>query len=118
MTTLTNQHPLLSKGDLLLNRALKLLRTYHQFSQTDLAKKLDISNSYLCEIEKGVKTPGMDMLAKYSEIFKMPISTILLFSEKIESRHKSHEKLRVAAADKVLRLLEWIDERELVETDA
>jgi len=65
----------------MLNRALKLLRTYHQLSQTELANKLDVSNSYLCEIEKGIKTPGLDLLGKYAVIFKMPVSNILLFSE-------------------------------------
>lgn len=102
----------------LLNRALKLIRTYHQFSQTELANKLEISNSYLCEIEKGVKTPGIDLLSKYSEVFKMPVSTILLFSEKMDTPHKAGDKLRVASAEKVLRLLEWIDERDLVANDA
>lgn len=102
----------------MLNRALKLLRTYHQYSQIDLARRLDISNSYLCEIEKGVKSPAIDLLDKYSELFKMPVSTILLFSEKISSPNKPSEKLRIVAADKVLRLLEWIDERELVEDNA
>lgn len=98
----------------MLNRALKLLRTYHQLSQTELASKLYISNSYLCEIEKGIKSPNLDLLAKYGDIFKMPVSNILLFSEKIEAPYSSSERLRVSAANKVLRLLEWIDERELV----
>lgn len=98
----------------MLNRALKLLRTYHQLSQTQLATKLEISNSYLCEIEKGVKSPGLDLLDKYSSIFKMPVSNILLFSEKIEDPNSTSEKIRVTAASKLLRLLEWIDERESV----
>lgn len=102
----------------MLNRALKLIRTYHQLSQTELASKLEVSNSYLCEIEKGTKTPGLDLLAKYATIFKMPVSNILLFSEEIATPHTTSEKLRVAAASKVLRLLEWIDERELVSGNA
>lgn len=102
----------------MLNRALKLLRTYHQLSQTDLAKKIEISNSYLCEIEKGIKSPNMDLLEKYAQVFKMPVSTILLFSEKIADPQKSSEKIRILAADKVLRLLEWIDERDLVNNNA
>jgi len=102
----------------MLNRALKLLRTYHQLSQTELATKLEVSNSYLCEIEKGVKSPSIDLLTKYAEIFKMPVSNILLFSEEIEAPFSSSERLRVAAASKVLRLLEWIDERELISSDA
>lgn len=98
----------------MLNRALKLLRTYHQLKQVDLAKRLGISNSYLSEIETGSKMPGVDLLEKYSEVFKMPASSILLFSEKMSDEQKTGEKLRVAAADKILRLLEWIDEREAV----
>jgi len=101
----------------MLNRALKLLRTYHQFSQKDLAEKLDISNSYLCEIEKGEKAPSIDLLATYSNIFKMPVSSILLFSEQLENETPT-QKLRVAAANKILRLLEWIDEKETLEKHA
>lgn len=98
----------------MLNRALKLLRTYHQLKQIELAKRLGVSNSYLSEIETGVKMPGVDLLEKYAEIFKMPVSSIMLFSEKMNDEKKTSEKLRVAAADKILRLLEWIDERETV----
>lgn len=98
----------------MLNRALKLLRTYHQLTQVELAKRLKISNSYLSEIETGVKTPGIDLLEKYAEIFKMPVSSIMLFSEKMSGEEKAGEKLRVAAAEKILRLLEWIEERESV----
>jgi len=98
----------------MLNRALKLLRTYHQLTQVELAKRLSISNSYLSEIETGVKTPGIDLLEKYAEVFKMPVSSIMLFSEKMSDEEKTGEKLRVAAAEKILRLLEWIDERESV----
>lgn len=99
----------------MLNRALKLLRTYHQYTQVELAKRLGISNSYLSELEKGDKTAGLDLLGKYSAVFKMPVSSILLFSESIEDGHKPGVKLRVAAADKILRLLEWLQERDDVE---
>lgn len=99
----------------MLNRALKLLRTYHQLKQVELAKRLDIGNSYLSEIENGIKTPSIDLLQKYSVVFKIPVSSIILFSEKIEEPQRPSEKLRVAAADKILRLLEWIDERDAVE---
>lgn len=103
----------------MLNRALRLLRTYHQLTQTELAKRLGISNSYLSELEKGVsKEPSIELLNKYAEIFKMPVSSILLFSEQIDSRASTGAKLRVAAADKILKLLEWIDDRENVKSSA
>lgn len=98
----------------MLNRALKLIRTYHQLKQIELAKRLGVSNSYLSEIESGLKTPGFDLLEKYAEIFKMPVSSILLFSEKMSDENKTGEKIRVGAASKILRLLEWINEHDSV----
>lgn len=101
----------------MLHRALRLLRTYHQLSQIELAKRLGISNSYLSELEKGGdKEPSLDLLNKYAEIFKMPASSILLFSEQIDLGGKPGTKLRIASADKILRLLEWLEERNDVKT--
>ncbi len=102
----------------MLHRALRLLRTYHQLKQTDLADRLGISNSYLSEIEKGVKAPSMELLGAYARHFKMPVSSILLFSESIGEPRKPSTRVRVAAADKILRLLEWIDERDTVQEHA
>lgn len=98
----------------MLNRALKLLRTYHQLNQIDLAKRLGISNSYLSELENGIKIPGIELLEKYALLFKMPVSSIMLFSEKMTEEKSTGDKLRVAAADKILKLLEWIEERDNV----
>mgnify|MGYP003583281728 CR=1 FL=1 len=100
----------------MLHRALRLLRTYHQLKQIDLAKQLEISNSYLSELEKGEKTPSFDILEKYAKTFKMPVSSILLFSESIDTPLKRGAKLRVAAADKILRLLEFLEERDAIKT--
>jgi transcriptional regulator with XRE-family HTH domain len=97
----------------MLNRALKLLRTFHQLSQVELAKRLGISNSYLSELESGTKSPSVEILEQYSTTFKLPLSSILLFSEQLESATPGN-KLRVKAADKVLRLLEWVAEKEAI----
>lgn len=102
----------------MLNRALRLLRTYHQFTQANLAKRLGISGSYLSEIESGDKTPSLELLEKYADVFKMPVSSIMLFSESMNSERKPGTKLRVAAADKILRLLEWLEERDAVQNAA
>lgn len=98
----------------MLNRALRLLRTYHQLNQQELAKKLEISNTYLSEIETGSKAPSVELLQKYSVLFRMPVSSIMLFAETMESDRKPGTRLRVSAADKILKLLEWLEERELV----
>jgi transcriptional regulator with XRE-family HTH domain len=99
----------------MLSRALRLIRAYHQLTQTELAKRLLISNSYLCEIEQGNKSPGLDLLDRYSEIFKIPTSSILLFSESIGKDKKPGTKLRAAATSKILSLLEWLEARDAVE---
>ena len=95
----------------MISRALRLVRNFHRLKQTDLADKLKISNSYLSEIESGVKSPSIDLLEKYSKIFGIPVSTLLLFSERLNER-KFSERVRVQAGDKVLRMLEWVAESE------
>lgn len=102
----------------MLHRALRLLRTYHHLTQIELAKRLCISNSYLSEIESGNKLPGLELLGKYAEVFKMPVSSILLCSEAINGERKPGTRLRVAAADKILRLLEWLEERDEIKSHA
>lgn len=95
----------------MLHQALKLLRTYHQLSQVDLAKRIGISSSYLSEIENKIKSPSLELLEQYANLFKMPLSSILLFSESVNRQHKPGAKLQVAAAKKIIRLLEWAEER-------
>lgn len=77
-----------------------------------------MSNSYLSEIETGNKVPGLDLLERYAKVFKMPVSSILLFSETIGSKHKASAKLRSASADKILRLLEWLEEHDALKKRA
>lgn len=93
----------------MLHQALRHLRRYHQIKQDDLAKQLEISNSYLSEIESGKKAHAItiDLLKRYSEIFNVPISSLLLFSEQLDSSKRS-EKFRVATAAKILKVLDWV----------
>lgn len=91
----------------MLNKALKQIRAFHQLKQTELADMLDISNSYLCEIESGRKPVSMDLLLKYSEVFSIPASSLLLFSENYENA-KASSGLRLQCAEKVLKAMEWV----------
>lgn len=95
----------------MISRALKLVRSFHRLKQNDLAERLDISNSYLSEIESGVKSPSIELLGRYSEIFGIPISTLLLFSERLEEK-KFSDRVRIQASGKILKMLEWVAESE------
>lgn len=43
------------------------------YTQRSLAKKMNISQSYISKIESGNKTPTVDMLIKFAEAFNIPI---------------------------------------------
>jgi transcriptional regulator with XRE-family HTH domain len=94
----------------MLHKALRHLRRYHQMTQEVLAKRLDISNNYLSEIESGKRAHAItvDLLDRYASVFGVPVSSLMLFSEQLDSNRRS-EKLRVAMAAKVLKVLDWVD---------
>ncbi len=91
----------------MLNEALRLIRVFHDLNQKDLADKLGISNSYLSEIESGKKTPTLEVIEKYSEVFSMPSSSILFFSENLNNEEKP-EKTKKNISNKVIKILDWI----------
>jgi transcriptional regulator with XRE-family HTH domain len=94
----------------MLHKALRHLRRYHQMTQEQLAKRLEISNNYLSEIESGKKAHALtiDLLERYAQVFDVPVSSLMLFSEHLDSDRRS-EKFRVAIAAKVLKVMDWID---------
>jgi transcriptional regulator with XRE-family HTH domain len=55
-----------------------------------MAKYLDISPSYLSEIENGKKAPSLNIINKYAVKFNTTSSSILFFSEKIEKEQESN----------------------------
>jgi transcriptional regulator with XRE-family HTH domain len=100
------------------DRALKLIRQYHRLSQAELADSLNLSRSFVSELEKsGGKKPSIDVLERYANFFKIPVSSLLLFAERSGSPDQ-REKSRNYAADKVLKMLEWLEETTHDETQA
>lgn len=94
----------------MLNEALRLIRVYHDLSQSELSMQLGVSNSHLSEIEAGKKQPTLDFLAKYSERFEIPTSSLLFFAEGIEQKRPT-DKIRDMAARKVVSLLQWVEDK-------
>lgn len=94
----------------MLNEALRLVRVFHDISQAKLAEKLGISKSYLSEIESGKKSPTLELLDKYKDVFDIPVSSLLLFSETIADNSFS-EKTRVLCSKKIISIMKWITEK-------
>ncbi len=68
----------------MIGKALRLLRVYHDFKSGELAKIIEISPSYLSEIENGKKQPSLDIISRYAKVFNTKPSAILFFSENVE----------------------------------
>jgi len=98
----------------MLSEALRLIRVFHDVKQNELADRFGISKSYVSEIESGKKTPTIEILSKYSDEFHIPLSSILFFSENIDSTGNISalaQKARGAISDKVLNFLKFIESR-------
>lgn len=91
----------------MLHDALKTIRVFHDLKQIELSDRLDISKSYLSEIESGKKVPTLPLLEKYSEVFNIPTSSILFFSESL-NKDVPMEKARVLVSSKIIKLLKLI----------
>lgn len=85
----------------MLNEVLKLVRQYHRLNQKEAAKQLDISASYLCELENGKKEASLKILEKYETVFDLPGSSLLFMAESIDNKKKK------AVADKAVKILKW-----------
>ncbi len=94
----------------MLENALKMIRVFHDMPQKKLAERLGIAPSFLSEIETGKKQPTLALLKKYSEEFKIPVSSIMYFSESMKNGSIG-ERTRVSVSRKVLALLNFIAER-------
>ena len=94
----------------MLNEALRLIRVYHDVRQSEMAEKLKISKSYLSEIEGGKKKPTLELIERYSETFKIPVSSIMFFSENM-NKSGAYEKARGIVARKIISLMQFLEER-------
>lgn len=99
----------------MIGEALRLLRIFNGYKSAELAQKLEISQSYVSEIENSKKQPTMEILDKYANVFDMKKSTLLLFAESLEkdSTIQKSQKQRVALAGmKLLKILEKVGKLE------
>lgn len=96
----------------MINKALKLIRQFHSITQSALADKFSMSKSYLSEIESGKKPVSYELLEKYSMEFDIPVSSLVFFSESLESKNKISEKFRSVFSGKILDIMEWLIEKD------
>lgn len=60
-----------------LGRHLAALRKKHNFRQTDLAKKLDVSQQVISNIERGQTAPDIELLQKMADIYGISLDQLV-----------------------------------------
>ncbi|MGH8072892.1 MAG: helix-turn-helix transcriptional regulator [Lysobacter sp.] len=94
----------------MFGEALRLVRSFHEVNQSDLAEAIGISRSYLSEIESGKKTPSLDLLQRYAEHFDIPLSSLVLFSERAGDSQKDL-RVKTMLGQKAIAILQWIENK-------
>lgn len=94
----------------MLNEALRLIRVFHDLKQFEAAERLGISKSHISELEKGTKSPSLDLIERYSQEFRIPASAIMFFAEELPNA-KRGEATRTKIASKVVDLLKFIEKK-------
>lgn len=94
----------------MIHEALRLIRVFHDLKQVELAEKLGVSKSHISEIEKGNKSPSLDLIQRYATEFKIPVSSIMFFAEELPNA-RSGDKIRSKIAGKVIDILRFVERK-------
>lgn len=87
-----------------LGNVLKLLRIANDMSVKELADKMEVSSTYITEVEANNKNPSLNTLAKFSEALGVSKSTILYFDEEGSKHDYNYQQL-------LLKILQAITEK-------
>ena len=91
-----------------MSKTLKLLRIFFGYKSVEMAKKLNISQSFLSEVENNKKNATLELLNQYSKVLNIKVSTIVLLAESLENDKSSKKDIKHNLAGigiKVLKIL-------------
>ena len=87
-----------------INKILKMLRIAESMSARDLAGLIELSPSYISDIETGRKKPTLGVLEKYGQYFGISPANLLYLQE--SNQHASNTELLFKVLEKKLELME------------
>lgn len=97
----------------IISRYLQLLRKSHNYTQEELAKKLDISRQAVSKWETGITLPDVEVLLKISKLYGLTINEILEPSIQAE-RISDFEQISEIPENELKEVLEQFDAQSLV----
>lgn len=96
-------------------RVFRLIRQYHQLSQHELAKELNLSVDRVNALESGTSVATRNELESYSKFFDVPLPSLLFLSEAVRGKSKVRSRMRGFMSGKCLDILEWLTSRRNIE---
>jgi putative transcriptional regulator len=66
-----------------MKNRLKVLRAEHDWSQADLATRLDVSRQTINAIETGKYDPSLPLALKVARLFNQPVESIFFLDEAV-----------------------------------
>ncbi len=97
----------------IISKYLQFLRKSYNYTQDDLAKKLDISRQAVSKWETGVTIPDVGILLKISKLYNITINDIL--EPKIQpQRIKDFEQISAIPETELKEALKYFDSDSLV----
>lgn len=83
-----------------IGKKVRKERLKHDWTQEELAEKINLHPSFIGQIERGLKTAGFDTLKRLSSIFGIKLSEFMREGDDMEPAHKPY-----AIEHKILNLL-------------
>lgn len=88
-----------------IGEILKRLRLIYGYKAYEMSEELNISPSYLSEIEHGNRAPSLELLQNYATILDIKLSVLILLSEEY-SDMKQQDKTELFIRKKLLKLID------------
>lgn len=101
----------------MLGEALRLLRVLHDKKLVEFAKELEVSPSFISEIETGKKKPNLEIIERYGDMFGVRPSAILFFAEELDN-DSAKSKVKGFAREKMIKLLQIVENSRIYSDEA
>lgn len=85
-----------------LGKVLRLLKIARGLSSRELAEKMNVSSTFISEVESDSKKPSLEMLSKYSAALGVRSSTILYFDEEMSGKKYKYTQLLYEILKKII----------------
>lgn len=74
-----------------IGRVINLLRTFSDISQTEMAKRCNISVTLLSLMESGKRTPSLAMLQRFARVLDIPPSVFWMIADDCDDLKTENE---------------------------